>query len=83
MLPKPVVVHVSALVDLLLSTDPGHTVHGRHATPELLSRAWARHEQLRPADTLYVVLAEHLNAPLITTDPRLEQSYAKTEVIVR
>ncbi len=42
--------------------------------PGLLPEAWARRGHLTIADALYVVLAEHLGAPLVTTDERLAGS---------
>ena len=40
----------------------------------LLSDAWARRGHLTIADAIYVVLAEHLDATLVTTDRRLAAS---------
>jgi len=37
----------------------------------LLSEAWALRHNLTVADGLYVVLARHLDVPLVTTDSRL------------
>lgn len=131
MLPKAVVVHVSAVVELLLGTDQGNSVHGRlrgtrphapaqidaevlsclarlsgspglpaavadqavarlavmplvrHETADLLPAAWAQRAALGPADMLYVALADRLHAPLVTTDPRLADTYPRAEVIAR
>ncbi len=40
----------------------------------LLGDAWARRGHLTTADALYVVLAEHLDATLVTTDEKLAKS---------
>ena len=39
----------------------------------LLSEAWAKRANITVADALYVVLAEHLDADLITADLELAQ----------
>lgn len=44
----------------------------RHALAELLLGAWARRNNLRLADALYVELASALDLPLISTDRRLQ-----------
>ena len=43
----------------------------RHQLSQLLTGAWNRRGNLRLVDTLYVELAEQLDAPIITTDERL------------
>jgi predicted nucleic acid-binding protein len=40
----------------------------------LLSDAWARRAAITVADALYVVLAEHIDATLVTADERLARS---------
>lgn len=40
----------------------------------LLNEAWRRRGHLTVADAIYVVLAEHLDAALVTTDRRLAGS---------
>jgi predicted nucleic acid-binding protein len=40
----------------------------------LLADAWSKRANLTIADALYVVLAEHLDAALVTTDVRLANS---------
>jgi predicted nucleic acid-binding protein len=56
----------SACVDRLLAL-PAHRVQVR----PLLSEAWTLRDNVTIADALYVVLARHLDAPLITLDTRL------------
>lgn len=41
---------------------------------ELLARAWALRDNLSSYDTLYVALAESLDAPLITLDDRMKNA---------
>lgn len=53
----------------------------RHPVAALLIGAWARRQQLRLADALYVELAAGLDLPLITTDRRLQGAPA-VEVVV-
>ncbi len=43
----------------------------------LLSEAWTLRDNITIADALYVVVARHLRAPLITTDARLAASRAE------
>lgn len=66
---------VSALVAALRSAP-----FTRHQLPGLLEGAWSRRENLRLTDALYVELAEDLGAPLLTTDARLSNSYARAEL---
>ncbi len=40
----------------------------------LLSEAWTLRENITIADALYVVMARHLNGPLITLDAKLAAS---------
>jgi len=53
----------------------------RHDVTSLLEGAWARRDQLRLADALYVELAERLTARLITTDARLGRATDIAEVV--
>lgn len=53
----------------------------RHALESLLAGAWARRENLRLVDSLYVELAAQLNAPLVTTDRRLARATPLAEVV--
>lgn len=53
----------------------------RHDLTSLLQGAWARRDQLRLADALYVELADRLAARLITTDARLGRATDIAEVI--
>jgi predicted nucleic acid-binding protein len=46
----------------------------RHALVELVDEAWARRENVRVADGLYVALAERLDAPLVTADAKLARA---------
>lgn len=48
----------------------------------LVGDAWARRGHLTIADAIYVVLAEHLNAPLVTTDRRLAASPGLTTATI-
>lgn len=40
----------------------------------LLPRIWELREDVTTADAAYVALAEHLGAPLVTTDARLARA---------
>jgi predicted nucleic acid-binding protein len=53
-----------------LSTAPLRRVQVR----PLLAGAWSKRANLTIADALYVVLAEHLDATLVTTDVRLART---------
>lgn len=46
----------------------------RHAHLPLLERVWELRSNLSAYDALYVALAEALDAPLVTTDERLQGS---------
>lgn len=50
-----------------LTNSPVHRVQVRPLLPD----AWARRGNLTVADALYVVLAEHLGAKLVTSDVKL------------
>lgn len=54
----------------LLAAAPLHRVQIR----PLLEEAWSKRGHLTVYDALYVVLAEHLNATLVTSDLRLARS---------
>lgn len=54
----------------------------RHPLTGLLPGAWARRENQRLVDALYVELAVSLaSAPLLTTDARLARSHDRAELI--
>jgi predicted nucleic acid-binding protein len=53
----------------------------RQVLPALLLGAWARRPELRLVDALYVELAHQLDAPLITTDPRLARATSLADPI--
>jgi predicted nucleic acid-binding protein len=53
----------------------------RHLLPSLLAGAWARRADLRLVDALYVVLADQLQAPLITTDRKLARATPLAELV--
>lgn len=130
MLAEAAVVHVSALVELLISTENGAWVHGRlrgcrphapahidaealacldrlvrtaglpsavaddavrrlavmplvrHPLAELAPAAWAD-RAAAGGDAWYVVLADRLGAPLVTTDARLAAASPNVEVVGR
>jgi predicted nucleic acid-binding protein len=46
----------------------------RHAVSDLLIGAWARRQQLRLVDAIYVQLAVSRGLPLVTTDHRLQSA---------
>ena len=53
----------------------------RHDVASLLDGAWARRDQLRLADALYIELADRLAVRLITTDERLGRASQIAEVV--
>jgi predicted nucleic acid-binding protein len=53
----------------------------RHLLPPLLDGAWKRRHNLRLVDALYVELAVHLEAPIITTDAGLASASPRAELI--
>lgn len=53
----------------------------RYPHGPLLERAWELRERLTAYDAMYVVLAEALDAPLVTTDRRLSRVSAHVEVL--
>lgn len=53
----------------------------RHPVAELASPAWARRDDLRLVDALYVALAAHLDVPVITTDYRLARACPLAEAL--
>ena len=57
---------VQAALDRLLSA-PARRV----SVKRLMTEAWILRHSLTVADALYVVVAQHLSAPLVTTDLRL------------
>ena len=58
------------------------TQHHVPLDEDLLLRALALDGRLRVLDALYVVLAERLSCPLITTDARLARAQPPCEVIL-
>lgn len=55
----------------------------RYSTLPLLERAWSLRANLSAYDAMYVVLAEALDTPLVTTDARLAaaaRTHARIEV---
>lgn len=68
------VLDASAGVELVLRTPIGRLVTAplnRVSVAPLLPEAWALRHNLTVADALYVVVASHLEAALVTTDQRL------------
>jgi predicted nucleic acid-binding protein len=55
--------------------DAGLLVIERHAHVDLGRRTWALRDSLTACDALYVVLAEALEAPLVTCDARLARAH--------
>lgn len=53
----------------------------RHELPPLLVDAWAMHDDVRLTDALYLVLAERLDLPVLTTDRRLARVSDRAEEI--
>ena len=53
----------------------------RHDVASLLDGAWARRDQLRLADALYIELADRLAVRLVTTDERLGRTSQIAEVV--
>lgn len=53
----------------------------RHELPDLLLDAWALHDGVRLTDALYLVLAERLGLPVLTTDGRLARASERAELI--
>jgi predicted nucleic acid-binding protein len=53
----------------------------RHSLVDLVDEAWARRENVRVADGLYVALAERLGLPLVTADHRLARVYGSAELL--
>lgn len=53
----------------------------RHPLPELVQGAWARRDNLRLVDALYVELAARLEAQLLTTDLALARATPSAERI--
>ena len=65
----------TALADLLAAPI------ARHPLPALLNPAWQKVGQLRLVDALYVVLAEQLQARVLTTDARLARSFEAVDLV--
>jgi predicted nucleic acid-binding protein len=53
----------------------------RHDLPKLLAGAWARRDDLRLLDALYVELAARLGVRVLTTDHRLARATPLAEAI--
>lgn len=54
----------------------------RHELSPLLNGAWARRDDLRLADALYVEMADKEGFVLLTTDQRLARAWPRAETIV-
>lgn len=53
----------------------------RHAIGSVLLEAWGHRENLRLADAVYVVVAQNLGLPLVTTDQRLASAVPIAELV--
>lgn len=53
----------------------------RHPVSDLAAQAWARRDDLRLVDALYIALAAHLDLPVITTDHRLARACPLAEAL--
>jgi predicted nucleic acid-binding protein len=53
----------------------------RHGLASLVGPAWARHEDMRLVDALYIALAADLGAPIITLDRGLAEAAIRAELI--
>lgn len=53
----------------------------RHLLAPLLEGAWARHNNVRLVDALYIELASQLDATIITTDSGMSAASANAELI--
>jgi predicted nucleic acid-binding protein len=63
----------SAAADAVLA-DLAELPLARYPHLPLLPRVWELRSGLTPYDAVYVALAEELDAPLLTTDPRLARA---------
>jgi predicted nucleic acid-binding protein len=54
----------------------------RYAVTEFMTRIWQLREMVSPYDAAYVVLAEALESPLVTTDARLARTRGHRAEIV-
>ena len=52
----------------------GRAAIDRHPHAPLTSRCWELRHNLTPYDAIYVALAEHLDAPLLTADAQLTRA---------
>jgi predicted nucleic acid-binding protein len=53
----------------------------RYAHTDLLPRVWDLRDSLTAYDAIYVALAEALDAPLLTTDPKLARAHGHDATI--
>jgi predicted nucleic acid-binding protein len=54
----------------------------RYPLGDLVHRVWTLRRHVAPADAFFVALAEALEAPLVTTDPRLARAHGHEAVVV-
>lgn len=53
----------------------------RHTLESLVAPAWRRRGDLRLTDALYAVLADELDAPIVTTDARFASASRQAELV--
>lgn len=53
----------------------------RHGHTDLLGRAWQLREAITAYDSMYVALAEGLDAPLVTCDARLARAHGHAATV--
>ena len=69
-----IVVDAAAVLEFLLLADLADLDLHRHPHIDLLTRAWKLRENVTAYDAMYVVLAEALEAPIVTCDRRLARA---------